>query len=125
MKEHFCPAEQSTITYQGECSWCGEREALAQTQEPVSDDIASILACRDMLDAQPVPPRTWVGSGDLEDSNAYLTPPQRTWVGLDEVEIVGCTCECIDVGEFNMSCAIDFARAIEAKLKERNTNGQA
>ena len=27
-----------------------------QTQEP--DDIASILACRDMLDAQPVPPRT-------------------------------------------------------------------
>ena len=35
MKEHFCPAEQSIITYQGECSWCGEREALAQTQEPV------------------------------------------------------------------------------------------
>ena len=103
MKEHFCPAEKTTITYQGECSWCGEsegsmtqneiiemarqagffiipnspnlfpklvafanlvaakeREALAQTQEPepVSDDIASILACRDMLDAQPVPPRT-------------------------------------------------------------------
>ena len=56
MKEHFCPAEQSTITYQGECSWCGEKETLAQTQEP--DDIASILACRDMLDAQPVPPRT-------------------------------------------------------------------
>jgi DNA-directed RNA polymerase subunit RPC12/RpoP len=36
MKEHFCPAEQSTITYQGECSWCGEREALAQEQEPVA-----------------------------------------------------------------------------------------
>jgi hypothetical protein len=34
MKEHFCPAEQSTITYQGECSWCGEQETLAQTQEP-------------------------------------------------------------------------------------------
>ena len=32
------------------------KQALAQTQEP--DDIASILACRDMLDAQPVPPRT-------------------------------------------------------------------
>ena len=45
-------------------------------QEIEHDDIASILACRDMLDAQPVPPRTWVGSGDLEDSNAYLTPPQ-------------------------------------------------
>ena len=36
MKEHFCPAEQSTITYQGECSWCGEKETLAQTQEPVA-----------------------------------------------------------------------------------------
>jgi 4-hydroxy-3-methylbut-2-en-1-yl diphosphate synthase IspG/GcpE len=28
-----------------------------KSQEPVSDDIASILACRDMLDAQPVPTR--------------------------------------------------------------------
>ena len=26
MKEHFCPAEKSMITYQGECSWCGESE---------------------------------------------------------------------------------------------------
>ena len=26
MKEHFCPAEQSTITYQGKCNWCGESE---------------------------------------------------------------------------------------------------
>jgi len=29
-----------------------------KSQKPVSDDIASILACRDMLDAQPVPPRS-------------------------------------------------------------------
>ena len=36
MKEHFCPAEKSIITYQGECSWCGEKETLAQTQEPVA-----------------------------------------------------------------------------------------
>ena len=26
MKEHFCSAEKSIITYQGECSWCGESE---------------------------------------------------------------------------------------------------
>jgi hypothetical protein len=26
MKEHFCSAEQSVITYQGECNWCGESE---------------------------------------------------------------------------------------------------
>ena len=26
MKEHFCPAEKTTITYQGKCNWCGESE---------------------------------------------------------------------------------------------------
>jgi hypothetical protein len=50
----------------------------------------------------------------------YYSPPQRTWVGIDEAEIIGLTCECIDEGEFNMDCAIDFAKAIEAKLKELN-----
>ena len=33
------------------------RETQRLGQEIESDDIASILACRDMLDAQPVPPR--------------------------------------------------------------------
>ena len=33
MKKHFCPAEQSTITYQGECSWCGEKEWVGLTDE--------------------------------------------------------------------------------------------
>ena len=51
----------------------------------------------------------------------YTAPPQRTWVGLTDEEIIGLTCECIDEGEFNMDCAIDFARAIEAKLKQKNT----
>jgi hypothetical protein len=46
---------------------------------------------------------------------------KREWVGLDEVEITGMTCECVDDGTFNMSCAHDFARAIEKALKEKNT----
>jgi hypothetical protein len=87
------------------------KEALAQTQEP--DDIASILACRDMLDAQPVPPRTWVGSGDLEDSNAYLTPPQRTWVGLTDEER-------IEIDHLALS-RVQAVQMTEAKLKEKNT----
>jgi hypothetical protein len=45
----------------------------------------------------------------------------RGWEGLHEDEIIGFACECIDEGKFTMDCAIDFARAIEAKLKERNT----
>ena len=48
-----------------------EVQRLGQEIEP--DDIASILACRDMLDAQPVPPRTWVElteqqRNDIEDA---------------------------------------------------------
>ena len=68
-----------------------EVQRLGQEIEP--DDIASILACQDMLDAQPVPPRTWVG---LTDEERYLND------GQTEEEI-------------------EYARAIEAKLKEKNT----
>lgn len=54
-------------------------------------------------------------------ANAILEYNKRQWQGLDDVEIVGTTCECVDDGTFNMDCAMDFARAIEAKLKEKNT----
>jgi hypothetical protein len=46
---------------------------------------------------------------------------RRKWSGLDDLEIAGITCECVDDGTFNMSCAHDFARAIERALKEKNT----
>jgi len=49
---------------------------------------------------------------------------QREWNGLSETEIRGCTCECVDNGTFTMACAIDFARALEATLKDRNTTNQ-
>jgi hypothetical protein len=35
MKEHFCPAEKSIITYQGKCNWCGEKEWVGLTDEEV------------------------------------------------------------------------------------------
>jgi len=84
-----------------------ETQRLGQEIEP--DDIASILACRDMLDAQPVPPRTWVGSGDIENSNAYLTPPQRTEPPQKKVWTF-----------WDLSGG-DITDAIKAKLKEKNT----
>ena len=67
------------------------KEALAQTQEP--DDIASILACRDMLDAQPVPQRTWVGLTDEEMKELW---ENKGWY-------------------------VTMYKAVEAKLKEKNT----
>ena len=50
-----------------------ETQRLGQEIEP--DDIASILACRNMLDAQPVPPRTWVG---LTDEDLYVVGEEES-----------------------------------------------
>ena len=41
----------------------------------------------------------------------YTTPPQRTWVGLTEKEILEC----------RSANHLYFYKAIEAKLKEKNT----
>jgi hypothetical protein len=49
-----------------------EVQRLGRDIEP--DDIASILACRDMLDAQPVPPRTWVGLTDEDMADITSLP---------------------------------------------------
>ena len=121
MKEHFCPVEQSTITYQGKCNWCGEREALAQTQEPVAwpclidsadfseNTITLAMQCEDYK----------VSAGTHWLSTA---PPQRTWVGLTKKEIL-----LVNEKQDESIIAapddelIQFARAIEAKLKEKNT----
>ena len=35
MKEHFCPVEQSVITYEGKCNWCAEKEWVGLTDEEI------------------------------------------------------------------------------------------
>ena len=72
-----------------------ETQRLGQEIEP--DDIASILACRDMLDAQPV-------------------PPQRK--PLTHEEIFACENSVPDEIVSDRDWCIHFARAIEAKIKE-------
>jgi len=46
------------------------------------------------------------------------TPPQHTWVGLTDDEIVLISADCAATHQHT---DIHFARAIEAKLKEKNT----
>ena len=100
-------------------------EVEQPVQEPV--DIASIIACREMLDAQPVPaqePLAWMCSAfdgePCEQTNhdecgnpipLYTTPPQREWVGLTDADIA----DCMEMS-IQKTC-----RAVEAKLKERNS----
>lgn len=77
MKEHFCPVEQSVLTYQGQCNWCDEKELT------------------------PAKKRAWVGL--TEDDALHLLPIMPYKYEVD-VEMV-----------------LEFAKAIEAKLKELNT----
>jgi hypothetical protein len=44
----------------------------------------------------------------------YTTPPQRTWVGLTDVDAV-------ELWQLARHDIVEFARIIEAKLKEKNT----
>jgi hypothetical protein len=88
--------------FYGQCNDCGERWELGTV---------STCKCPDLV--------TWDASAPI------VTTPhpafKKPWVGLTDEEIVGMTCECVDDGTFNMDCARDFARAIEAKLKGLNT----
>ena len=123
MKEHFCPVEQSVITYQGECGWCGEKEALAQTQEPVA---WTLLMTGEHAGMVGKAGEKFEGAPDYyQRIDVYTTPPQRSespgkpsaWVGLTDEEI-----DVIDEATWQNSWGInDFARAIEAKLREKNS----
>jgi hypothetical protein len=48
----------------------------------------------------------------------FTQSPQRTWIGLTEDEIVLISADC---AASHQHTDIHFARAIEAKLKEKNT----
>ena len=46
----------------------------------------------------------------------------RQWVGLTIEDITGHICDCADdYGTYKTSCFIDYAKAIEQKLKDLNT----
>jgi hypothetical protein len=39
MKEHFCPVEESLVTYEKECNWCGQKEWAGLTDREMMDAI--------------------------------------------------------------------------------------
>jgi hypothetical protein len=114
MKEHFCPAEKSIITYQDKCNWCGEQETLAQTQEPVAwahydtfNNLNSLTTAR--FKATLATKNTGACCIAL-----YITPPQRTWVGLTDDE------QQHTYEQWQNDGWGVFYNAIEAKLKQKN-----
>jgi hypothetical protein len=106
------------------------KEALAQTeQEP---KIGCVNHDCDKCKTQTQEPVAWFryqqGSRVYYDSKKwddcqplYTTPPQRTWVGLTRDEQSFVYSNLHNATSREDSFWVDFANAIEAKLKEKNT----
>ena len=58
-QEPACPECKAEVLY--ECVACSSNNYPPKRTEQEPDDIASIIACRNILDAQPVPPRRTEG----------------------------------------------------------------
>jgi len=88
-------------------------EPLEAKDEPVAwmYEVNHAHTCLDLFE----PPDDAYDEGTLYP--LYTTPPQRTWVGLTDEEIVLIVAEC---SASHQHTDIHFARAIEAKLKEKN-----
>ena len=98
-------------------------------------DRESVIACREALEQPTQEPYAWMHNGEVylkkqckffsKDMGKefegqiplYTTPPSREWQGLSDDEIVAIFSVFGD-GDIDV---IGVARAIEAKLKEKNT----
>jgi hypothetical protein len=102
--------------------------------EFLPDHAASVVLVRANYEAQPEPePVAWADRHDIEREGhdfyvnrqqpakdgvpLYTAPPQREWQGLTDDEVAKAWCK--SKGEM-LSRLKPFARAIEAKLKEKN-----
>ena len=84
------------------------KQALAETQEPVA------YVCIDS-DAKET---SNIISVELQcHTELYTTPPSREWVGLSDRELFNLSQQC-DLN--HILGLIDYGRAIEAKLREKN-----
>jgi hypothetical protein len=92
------------------------KKALAQQeQEPVA------LPCCGYTDASAVKWNPLNGVVQCHNCGQTYTTPQRTWVGLAEEEIKPCWSEACQTDlELTSQLVVYFAKAIEAKLKQKN-----
>jgi len=97
---------------------CGTAEAIAVVEkalaQPEQEPVAWVW----------VNNKGWLNYGetphDMFKSSPLYPHPQRTWVGLTDEEI-DLVCVGLWSGGWRKKAMQDFAKAIEAKLKERNT----
>jgi hypothetical protein len=115
-------ASAEMLTETGNENYYGEaitalRQALETEQEPVlwlktwSDGSVGVLKIKSHLFT------------DHELEPLYTTPPKREWVWLtdEEIQDLSFSSEKCDASNSEWFDRWEFARAIEAKLKEKNT----
>jgi hypothetical protein len=101
---------------------CGE--AITAIKEALANEALDKMAenARELgLDYEPEQPKVRTGNClrvGICASEGHKIQPQRTWVTLTEDEIVLISADC---AASHQHTDIHFARAIEAKLKERNS----
>jgi hypothetical protein len=97
-----------------------EREACAKVSHPPqrTEQEPVALPCCGYTDASAVKWNPLNGVVQCHNcGQTYTHPPQRTWVGLTTEE----TLDMFDLNNVYGSKWIEFARTVEAKLKEKNT----
>ena len=136
MKEHFCPVEQSVITYEGKCNWCGENEG--SMTEPFAwfryqQGSRVYYDSKKWDDCQPLYTHSDYEHGFIDGMQKQMQSSvdkavnrmaQRTWVGLTDEEFhEACWESYVDpvTGECSTGDREYAVRWTEAKLKEKNT----
>jgi len=125
MRPDYCPIGGEPC--QSLCDTPCTRTPHRTEQKPVAWKLMPREATREMLEAmdecstEGYDERLYAGHA----ASVYMaawdeapTPPQRTWVGLTDEEIKTI---CVENGWDSSWQSMRFARAIEAKLKEKNT----
>jgi hypothetical protein len=96
-----------------------EPVAWADLQKEAQQIVKSKVLWEKFIDGTPLANdiACWMADFALQ----HTRPPQRTWQGLTDYEIGVCSTEAAMNRSEMVGGAVTFARAIEAKLKEKNT----
>ena len=105
--------------YNMEVAFLAGKQASQPEQEPVAWRIRCTDPMRDWV-LMYRRPKTEEQFSNMEIQPLYTTPPQRTWVGLTDEEIKSIWLNEKDYGDDWLDVQ-SIAKAIEAKLKEKNT----
>ena len=99
------------------------RQAIAEAekQEPVAYSYTSRITGAQGFSHHPLP--RFIDSESWGIKPLYTSPPQRQWVGLTDEDVYPLANEHLryQPEDYEVSGVYDLARAIEAKLKEKNT----